>query len=82
MARRTAGTTDEQPRCDTAVRRRVPVRPGLPQFARYDDQQISFVDHASAVLAHEYDVEYVFTFDSDDIRTLGLTVVPDDTGEA
>lgn len=51
------------------------------QLARYDDQQISFVDHTSAVLGREYDVEYVFTFDPDDFRTLGLTAVPDDTGE-
>jgi predicted nucleic acid-binding protein len=34
------------------------------------------------VLADERDVEHVFTFDPDDFRTLGFTVVPDDTGEA
>lgn len=52
------------------------------QFAEYDDQQISFVDHSSAVLAREYDVEHVFTFDVDDFRTLGFTVVPVDTADA
>lgn len=52
------------------------------QFTRYDDQQISFVDHASAVLADGRGVEHVFTFDRDDFRTLGFTVVPDDTGDA
>lgn len=51
------------------------------QFARYDDQQISFVDHASAVLAAERGVEHVFTFDSD-FRTLGFTVVPSQTDDA
>lgn len=49
------------------------------QFARYDDQQISFVDHSSAVLADSHDIEYVFTFDRADFRTLGFTVVPADT---
>lgn len=51
------------------------------QFARYDDQQISFVDHTSAVLASSYDVDHVFTFDRTDFRTLGFTVVPGDTGD-
>jgi len=51
------------------------------QFARYDDQQISFVDHSSAILADDRDIECVFTFDQTDFRTLGFTVVPDDTGE-
>jgi predicted nucleic acid-binding protein len=50
------------------------------QFGQYDDQEISFVDHLSGVLAREYDVERVFAFDSD-FRTLGFTVVPEDTGE-
>lgn len=52
------------------------------QFTEYDDQQISFVDHTSAVLADDHGVDHVFTFDRDDFRTLGFTVVPDDTGEA
>ncbi|WP_254542799.1 type II toxin-antitoxin system VapC family toxin [Halomarina pelagica] len=47
------------------------------QFARYDDQQISFVDHLTAVAARERDVEHVFAFDSD-FATLGLTRVPED----
>ena len=52
------------------------------EFYRYDDQDISLVDHATSVLADELDVEHVFTFDPDDFRTLGFTAVPDDTGEA
>lgn len=51
------------------------------QFARYDDHGISFTDHMSGVLADERDVEHVFTFDPDHFRTLGLTAVPDDTGD-
>lgn len=51
-------------------------------FAQYDDQQISFVDHSSAVLADDRGIDHVFSFDRDDFRTLGFTVVPDDTGEA
>lgn len=47
------------------------------QFERYDDQQISFVDHTSSVLADERDIDRVFAFDSD-FRTLGFTVVPND----
>lgn len=50
------------------------------QFGQYNDHEISFVDHISAVLAEDYDVERMFAFDSD-FRTLGFTVVPDDTGE-
>lgn len=51
------------------------------EFERYDDQQISFVDHTTGVLAREYDVEHIFAFDENDFRTLGFTVVPEDTGE-
>ncbi|WP_444683814.1 type II toxin-antitoxin system VapC family toxin [Halorubrum sp. FL23] len=47
------------------------------QFSNYDDQQISFVDHTTGVLADERDVEHVFAFDSD-FRTLGFSLVPDD----
>ncbi|MFB6296232.1 MAG: type II toxin-antitoxin system VapC family toxin [Halobacteriales archaeon] len=54
----------------------------VDQFRTYDDQEISFVDHTSAVLASAREVEHVFTFDGDDFRTLGFTVVPDDTGES
>lgn len=49
------------------------------QFSAYDDQHISFVDHSSSVLASEREVERVFAFDGD-FRTLGFTMVPDDTG--
>lgn len=52
------------------------------RFARYDDQQISFVDHSSGVLASEHSVEHVFTFDPDGFRLLGLIAVSDETGEA
>lgn len=46
------------------------------EFARYDDQEISLVDHLSAVLAAERGVEHVFTFDRRDFSILGVTVVP------
>lgn len=49
-------------------------------FDQYDDQTITLVDHLTAVLAAEYDTEYVFAFDRD-FATLGLTRVPIDTGE-
>lgn len=64
------------------------LHPGASEFARvcrsfdrFDDQQISFVDHSTAALARDRDVEHVFAFD-DDFRTLGLTLVPEDTGDA
>lgn len=47
------------------------------QFADYDDQRISFVDHTTSVLADERDIDHVFTFDSD-FRTLGFTLLPAD----
>nr|WP_255767649.1 PIN domain-containing protein [Haladaptatus halobius] len=47
------------------------------EFERYDDQQISSVDHTSAVLAREYDIDHIFAFDRD-FATLGLTRVPAD----
>jgi uncharacterized protein len=47
------------------------------KFERYDNQQISFVDHTSAVLAREYEIEHIFAFDRD-FTTLGLTRVPAD----
>jgi predicted nucleic acid-binding protein len=49
------------------------------QFETHDDQDISFVDHTTSVLAAERDVEHVFAFDGD-VRTLGFTVVPEDVG--
>lgn len=45
------------------------------EFQRYDDQDVSFVDQSSAVLAREHDVEHIFAFDSD-FETLGFTLVP------
>ncbi|WP_306055589.1 type II toxin-antitoxin system VapC family toxin [Natronococcus wangiae] len=50
------------------------------RFVQYDDQEIVFFDHLGGALAHEYDIEHVFTFDPKDFRTLGFTVVPDGTG--
>lgn len=50
------------------------------EFARYDDHEITLVDHLTGVLADERGVKRVFAFDSD-FRTLGFTVVPEDTGE-
>ncbi|WP_123620053.1 type II toxin-antitoxin system VapC family toxin [Halorubrum sp. CSM-61] len=47
------------------------------QFVDYDDQDISFVDHTSSVLADTHDIEHIFAFDSD-FRTLGFSLVPDD----
>jgi predicted nucleic acid-binding protein len=47
------------------------------QFERFDDQQISFVDHMTGVIAGDYDAEYIFAFDSD-FRTLGYSLVPGD----
>jgi len=46
-------------------------------FRRFDDQQISFVDHTTGTLATEFDAEHIFAFDSD-FRTLGFSLVPDD----
>mgnify|MGYP005851682323 CR=1 FL=1 len=47
------------------------------QFSNYEDQQISFVDHTTAVLADERNVEHVVAFDSD-FRTLGYSLIPAD----
>lgn len=47
------------------------------QFEDYDDQQISFVDHTTSILADERGIEHVFAFDSD-FRTLGFLIVPAD----
>ncbi|WP_433633040.1 type II toxin-antitoxin system VapC family toxin [Halomicrococcus sp. NG-SE-24] len=49
------------------------------EFERYDDQQISFVDYTSAVLAREYDIEHIFAFDSD-FQTLGFERIPGEQG--
>lgn len=50
------------------------------EFARCDDHEITFVDHLTATLAVDRNVDHVFAFD-DDFRTLGFTVVPEDIGE-
>lgn len=50
------------------------------QFAQYDDQQISFVDHLNSVLSNEFDIDHIFAFE-DDFQTLGMTRVPVDTGD-
>jgi predicted nucleic acid-binding protein len=47
------------------------------QFEDYDDQEISFVDHTTSVLADERGVEHVFAFDSG-FRTFGFSLVPED----
>lgn len=56
-------------------------RAAYDEFCRYDDHGISFTDHVSGVLAADRGIECVFTFDADHFRTLGFTVVPEDTGE-
>lgn len=50
------------------------------QFARYDDQQISFIDHLNSILSDAFDIQHIFAFEPD-FATLGLTRVPVDTGE-
>jgi predicted nucleic acid-binding protein len=52
----------------------------VEQFAAYDDQQISFIDHLNSVLGEAFDIKYIFAFE-DDFRTLGMTRGPVDTGE-
>ena len=49
------------------------------QFEDYDDQELSFVDHTTSILADERDIEHIFAFDGD-FRTLGFTLVPEDVG--
>ncbi len=50
------------------------------QFAAYENQCISFVDHLNSVLAEAFDIDHIFAFEAD-FRTLGLTRVPVDTGD-
>ncbi|QSX00731.1 type II toxin-antitoxin system VapC family toxin [Haloterrigena alkaliphila] len=47
------------------------------QFERYDDREITLVDHLTAVLADERATDHVFAFDTD-FQTLGFTLVPRD----
>lgn len=76
---RALNTVRDSPTFDVLVADDAVFADACAEFARYDNQQISFVDHLSAVLARERDVEHVFAFDSD-FRTLGLMQVPGDTG--
>ena len=50
------------------------------EFDRYDDHEITLVDHITGVLADERAVDSIFAFDTD-FATLGFTRVPVDTGE-
>lgn len=50
------------------------------QFKKYDDQEISFIDHLNSVVSEEFDINHIFAFE-DDFATLGLTRVPVDTGD-
>ncbi|AGB39806.1 type II toxin-antitoxin system VapC family toxin [Natronococcus occultus] len=59
---------------------RVAFDAAVTEFDRYDDQEISLVDHLTSVLADERNIDRIFAFDGD-FRTLGFTVVPKDTGE-
>jgi len=43
--------------------------------ARFDDQQILFMDHTTAVLGNEADADHVFDID---LQTLGFLLVADD----
>lgn len=52
---------------------------GHERFEQYDDQVIAFFDHLGGAIARQYEVDHVFTFDPDEFRTLGFTVVPDKT---
>lgn len=56
-------------------------RDAYRQFRRFHDQEISFVDHTSSVLATGRYVDHMFTFDTNDFRTLRFTCVPDDVTE-
>jgi Predicted nucleic acid-binding protein, contains PIN domain len=49
----------------------------VEQFEEYDDQEISFVDHTTSVLADERGIDHIFAFDSG-FRTLGFSLVPGD----
>lgn len=69
--------------CDSETINLLPVAPDtftqtVGQFEQYDDQEISFIDHLSGVLAANHDIQHVFAFDGD-FATLGFTRVPVDT---
>ncbi|MDY7082358.1 MAG: PIN domain-containing protein [Halobacteria archaeon] len=48
-------------------------------FEKYDDAEISFFDHLTAVLARENEIDHIFTFDESDFETLGFSAVPKET---
>lgn len=50
------------------------------QFAAYDDQEISFIDHLNTILCDDLGIEHIFAFE-DGLLTLGMTRVPVDSGE-
>lgn len=58
---------------------RAPFEAAANQFEEYDDQEISFVDHTTSILADERDIKHVFAFDGDS-RALGLALAPEDVG--
>lgn len=58
---------------------RAPFEAAANQFEEYDDQEISFVDHTTSILADERDIKHVFAFDGD-FRALGLALAPEDVG--
>ncbi|WP_436936146.1 type II toxin-antitoxin system VapC family toxin [Halovenus marina] len=76
-AARALRTIRESESINTAPVERSTFRAAAEQFESYDDQQISFVDHTSSVLADERDISHIFAFDSD-FRTLGFALVPAD----
>ena len=47
------------------------------QFETYEDQEISFVDHTTSILAEELEIGHIFAFDSD-FRTLDFRLIPAD----
>jgi predicted nucleic acid-binding protein len=58
---------------------RAPFEAAANQFEEYDDQEISFVDHTTSILADERDIKHVFALDGD-FRALGLALAPEDVG--
>ena len=50
------------------------------EFARYDNHETTLVDHLTATLATDRDVDHIFTFNSS-FRALGFDLIPEDTGE-
>lgn len=63
----------------TLMLRKVGHRPAVTALDRIREASSFNVLHSSAILADDRDIEYVFTFDRTDFRTLGFSVVPEDT---